>query len=600
MTDNSLLQVLNARLDVAKRFTKEHQAQVKDWIEGYNAETPKPKTLDEVIDRDQRYQYTAKVIFDNVEKYRSSFFEKPPEVLYSKKGKLDEEKAQKVESAWEYLKDKTNFKQFMDDTFTYFALCGFTAGHVGYKKQIETAMGEDGVEYTKYLHDDPILEPYDHENEWFMPDSVFSPDAKQVSYFRKKKLSKSQVFEAFGKEVKADESILTDDVDTEKESVKSELSRCGVYYYAGTLPKGKLYEYIMKQDGQEVVEQPSDSASEAETDQILYVAFNKSTILKVDKSPIGEQTCALGRWYSSPKKFFGFGLGKQLEEQQRQESIRTGQLVRYADLYAFPKIAVNLKDAGTDPKQLMQRNNPVLTFVDQKPDYLSPPSSNGAIQAMQGQNQADIQTNSGLTDISKMQESKTIDTATGQTQIADGNEKRIKVAKEKYYEFLKQIIIKTFKYAQAEWQEGKIQYVTDDDGETHTVEITPEDFADIDFDTDIIIDFESMSINKDVIRQQSIVLYDKVKEDPLVDRVKVFKKMLKDGFGEKNPDQYIKESSIQPGMTFMGADGQQYIADETGTVVLQQQMDETIPETGGELNPASDQMGVQTNPMMQV
>jgi len=77
MTETSLLQVLNARLDVAKRFTKEFQGLTKDWIDLYNAETPKAKSVEDIIDRDQRYQYTAKVVFDNVEKYRSSFFEKP-------------------------------------------------------------------------------------------------------------------------------------------------------------------------------------------------------------------------------------------------------------------------------------------------------------------------------------------------------------------------------------------------------------------------------------------------------------------------------------------------------------------------------------------
>lgn len=595
MIDKSLLQVLNARLDVAKRFTKDYQQLVKEWIELYEAETPTAKTIEDIIDRDRRYQYTAKTVFDNVEKYRSSFFEKPPEVLYAKKGKDDEDKAEKITTAWEYLKDKTNFKQFMDDTFTYFALCGFTVGHIGYEKEIETSVGDDGVEYANILADDPILEVYDHENEWFMPDSTFTPDAKQVSYFRKKKLSQSQVLEAFGETVSADESILTNDLDSEKDTLKSELSKCGIYYYTGTLPKKALFEYIQSTKGKHS-DKDSDSkiADTSETKDIFYVAFSKNKVLKVDKSPIGEQTCALGRWYALPKKFFGFGLGKQLEEEQRQESIRTGQLIRYADVLAFPKLAINLKDAGTDPKQLMDRNNSVITFIDSRPEYLSPPSANGAINAMMGKNSENIQTNSGLADLSKMQESKTMETATGQTQVADSNEKRIKVAKEKYFEFLKQIIIKVFKYAQAEWQEDKVRYVTDDNGETREVVISPDDFAEIDFDTDISVDFESMSINKDVIRQQSIVLYDKVKDDPLVDRKKVFKKMLKDGFGEKNPDAFIKETSVTPGMKFIGEDDREYIADESGSVVPLSDMEQTA-QSSDESEPAADQTAVQAS-----
>lgn len=598
MAEKTLHQVLLARLDVAKRFTKDFQDRMKSEIELYDAETPKVKTLDEIIDKDQRYQYTAKTVFDNVEKYRSSFFEKPPEVLYAKKGKNDQEKAEKIEVAWDYIKEKVNFKQFMDDSFTPFALSGFTAGHIGYKKDFETKTGDDGVEYIKFNYDDPILDVFDYENEWFMPDSVFTPDAKGVSHFKKKSMTTAQVYEAFKKKVTGDESILSKDIDEESESVKDELMRAGVYYYTGTLPKKQLLEYIEEVQGAEIDDTLKvDEELLGESKQILCAVFTKKELLKVDKLPIGEQTFAIGRWYALPKKFFGFGLGKLLEEQQRQESIRTGQLIRYADLYAFPKMAIDAKDTH-DPKQIMQRNNPVITYKDKRPEFIQPPGSNGAIAAMQAQNQNDIQTNSGLADLSKMQQSQTLQTATGQTQVADTNEKRIKVAKEKYFEFLKQVIIKLFKYAQAEWQEEKVRTITDDSGESRDISISKEDFAHINFDTDISVDFANMSVNKDVVRQQSIVLYDKVKDDPLVDKAKVFKKMLKDGFSEKNPDQFIKESSIQPGMTFTGEDGQQYVADESGSLVLQQDADQSRPSDGS-LNPVSDQTSVQSNPMTQ-
>jgi hypothetical protein len=595
MTDLTLLQVLNAKLEVAKRFTKEQEQKVKEWIELYEAETPKAKTIDDLIERDQRYQYTAKVVFDNVERYRSSFFEVEPSVIYSKKGKDDELKAQKITAAWEYLKDKINFKQFMDDTYTYFGLCGFVSGHVGYKKEVETVVGEDGVEYIKYLFDDPFLEVYDHESEWFMPDSEFTSDARNVSYFRKKKMTKPEVLEAFGEMVEADESILSKDIDSEKKATKEELMRCSVYYYYGKLPKKALVEYIRSKNGEEIEETDSKSeeADESETKDIFYAVFTKNKILAVDKSPIGESTCALGRWYSSPKKFFGFGLGKLLEEQQRQESIRTGQLIRYADMYAFPKLAVDLSDSGTDPKQLMQRNNPVITFKKTPPNYINPPGANGVIQAMLAQNQQDIQTNAGVADISKMQKSQTLNTATGQTIIAESNEKRIKIAKDKYYEFLRQIIIKVFKYAQLEWQEEKVQIITDDEGNANEVSITSQDFADINFDTDIIIEFENAGVNKDVIRQQAIVMYDKMKNDPLSNRRELIKMVYRVGFGEKNPDQYIQESNLKPGMRFMGEDGLEYVVDDTGTLIPQENMDQLAPPSDGEMQPASDQAAIQ-------
>ena len=610
MTDQTIHKTLLSRLDVAQRATKTFQADVKECIEGYKAETPKASTLSDATDKESRYQYTSPVIFDNVEKYRSSFFEKPPEVIYSKKGKNDEEKAVKITAAWEYLKEKISFKQFMDDSYTYFGLCGFVSGHVGYKKDVETAVGEDGIEYTKYINDDPFLEVFDYENEWFMPDSKFSSSAKGVCYFRKKKMTKSEAYKAFRKEIKLDESILSENIDSEKEGIKGEIMRLGVYYYSGTLPQKQVSEYLKKmadeagepQEEMAVGEEAAKEEAElefAETSDILYAVFTKEEVLAISESPIGESTCALGRWYSDPNKFFGYGLGKKLAENQRQESIRIGQLVRYADLYAFPKLALDLKDSGADPKQIMSRTSQVIQFRKTPPSFINPPGSNGAINAMMGQNQSDTQMNSGITDISRAQESKTITTATGQTQIADSNEKRIKVAKEKYFEFLKQIIVKTFKYAQAEWEESKVQYITDEDGVSSAVELSREDFVDINFDTDISIDFENISVNKDVMRQQVIAMYDKMKDDPIVDRAAVVKKVFRDGFGEKNPDQFIKQSGIQPGMTFQGSDGLQYVADDSGTVVPQQAMDETAPSSDGSMQPASDQSAVQSNPMTQ-
>ena len=301
---NSLLQILNSKLEVAQRFSKENIADVKNWIELYEAETPKAKSIEDLLERDARYQYTSKVIFDNVEKYRSSFFEVPPDVMYSKKGKEDEEKAEKITASWEYLKTKINFKQFMDDTYTYFGLCGFVSGHVGYKKEAETVMGEDGVEYTQFNFDDPILEVYDYNNEWFMPDSEFSPDARDVSYFRKKKMSKANVKEAFGVDVEEDESILTEDSSEEKDRIKGELLRCGIYYYMGKLPKQELVEYLRSLNGEEIEEGEEPEEENSDSKDIFYAVFTKKKVLKVSKSPIGEPTCALGRWYASPKKFF--------------------------------------------------------------------------------------------------------------------------------------------------------------------------------------------------------------------------------------------------------------------------------------------------------
>ena len=75
------------------------------------------------------------------------------------------------------------------------------------------------------------------------------------------------------------------------------------------------------------------------------------------------------------------------------------------------------------------------------------------------------------------------------------------------------------KLCQANWQSDKLVTITDEEsGEDMEVNISPDDLSDIDFDKDVDIDPESVTINKDVLRAQAIELYNITKDDPLVER----------------------------------------------------------------------------------
>ena len=98
--------------------------------------------------------------------------------------------------------------------------------------------------------------------------------------------------------------------------------------------------------------------------------------------------------------------------------------------------------------------------------------------------------------------------------------------------------------ARDNWQEEEIAMITDENGGKQSISISPDDLKDIDFDLDLDIDMESVSVNKEALRAQSIELYDKFKDDPIISREMVAKKVLRDGFNENDPDRYI----IKPGM----------------------------------------------------
>ena len=122
--------------------------------------------------------------------------------------------------------------------------------------------------------------------------------------------------------------------------------------------------------------------------------------------------------------------------------------------------------------------------------------------------------------------------------------------------------------------------ITDEDGESENVIVNASDLQDIDFDHDIEINAESVSVNKDVVRQQMIELYDKVKDDPLIDRKVIFKDMLRKGFEINDPDRYIKQSEIAPGTTLVNPQtGEQFTIDESGELLPAQQNADTAPSS---------------------
>jgi hypothetical protein len=147
------------------------------------------------------------------------------------------------------------------------------------------------------------------------------------------------------------------------------------------------------------------------------------------------------------------------------------------------------------------------------------------------------------------------------------------------------------KLAQKYWSEDKMVSITDDDGNTVEMSVSSTDLQDIDFDKDIRIDPDSLTINKDVLRAQAIELYDRVKDDPLIDRKEVFKDMMKVGFDKKDPDRYMKDMEVEPGTELVDQNtGQKYVVDETGELVSQEAQEDTAQSDGGDV--PMDQAGV--------
>jgi len=186
------------------------------------------------------------------------------------------------------------------------------------------------------------------------------------------------------------------------------------------------------------------------------------------------------------------------------------------------------------------------------------------------------------------QSSSTVDTATGQSIFADAAEKRVRKAKKTLMRWYKSEVILLLKLCQANWQSEKLAEITDDQGETMEVTVSAQDLSDIDFDKDVDIDPERVSINKDVLRAQAIELYNITKDDPLVERKEVVKHVYQNGFNVKDPERFIKDQELVPGQQLIDQQtGQVYIVDESGSVVSQDSMGNMAEPTGENMPPTT-------------
>jgi len=575
----TLLELLKSRYKISENFTKNNYIDdVERSIEDYEAKEMDIKEIlessGELINR--RYEFVIPLIFTNTEAMKASMFDRVPDVVLTGRGKDDDLKKQKVIAAYEYLKDKLDLESFALEAAHWFILTGFCTAHIGFKSETydipaQDNMGQpmfnpDGTPQmvTLYSYNDPTIEVGDPCKEYFGPESEFSIDTVKIPfYFRKKLMTTDEIKKIYGKDVNEDSEISTDSKLTDKE--KSDIKRVCVYFYYGSIP-----------------EENKKEVKNWNPDGKYLIVYTKSKKLHTEE--VTGDVCKIAKWYGTPNKFFGFGLGKIGRQFQKERSIRRGQQIRLADVAAFPKYAVKNDGANlVDIKALKDpREQVVMLYETEAPQVMQPGNLADVVTAADMAAEKDAQQAFGIIDISAGSQKSTVDTATGQSIFAEAAEKRIRLAKKKFMKFYEQVIIALLKQAQANWDENKLVTITDDEGNESEVEVTPNDLKDIDFDKDIEIDAESVSVNKDLVREQYISLYDKTKDDPTVDRKPLFKDMLKNGFNIKSPDRYIKKTNLQPGQILVDPTTQEQFQDDKSGELVPQQAVKDMANTSGE------------------
>ena len=582
--------LLKSRFQISKKFSQDFHKEVENSIREYKADSVDLTTLlniDYVETVEKRYQFIAPLIFTNHEAMLASMFDRTPDLIIKGRGQDDEIKEQKINATYEYLTDKLDLESFMNETAWWFILVGFTSAHLSYDQKtsevpvidetnsqpVMDLMTNEPSMRTVYDYDDPIVQAGDPMKEFYSPESQYSVDGEGVPYYFKKELmSPEEVKVKWKKKVQPDATL---EVAKNEGDKFTDVKRVQVFFYWGEIPeenKGEVQEWAYREN--------------------YYIVFTEKEILFKDKLP--GKMCRLCKWYGPPNEFYGFGIAKVLRQFQREKSIRRGQQIRYADVAAYPKLAlkqdkkIDVK-AWTDP-----RENVVAMYEDEPPQYVSPPDLSNVLTLTEQAADRDAQQASGMMDISQgSQSASVVKTATGQTIFAEAAEKRMKLAKKKFSKFFREVVIGLMKLCQENWSETKLVSIMGTDGKPQTMEISKEDLKDINFDEDVDIDVESLSVNRDVLRQQAIELYNITKDDPIIERKEVFKDLMSQGFNKKDPDKYIKKVEIAPNTPLVNQQtGETYTIDESGSIISTQGQQELSNPTGGPQDISGSQPGL--------
>jgi len=556
----SLLEIGNTRYQIAKNYTEPYIKEVKRCVEDYEIEDSIVQNRDNTVtDRHlskKRYEFRIPYIYSTHESMLAGTFEKSPELLFTGSGAQDEGKADLVQAIYKYFYQKLDLDGFLEESGWWFLLVGNVTSSQDYKIEIsgyENVMNSDGSpmfdeekqeEVTRpiYAYHDPVITLDNPDKTYFSPDSEYNAQGILTGSYqvREKLMEIDEIFDIYDIEVEANAKIDIDSKYLTKDQ-ENDLERASVRYYCGRLPR-------------------SVSAALAEKDiEWSYKArynmvHTSDKILYIEEK---EKHSVSTRWFHVPTKFFGFGIGRTLRDVQREMSIRRGQQVRYADIYSYPWLMVEMQTI-VDQKALndIVKRDP-LTYKGVKPEYLVPPSIPPAMLQADEIARSDAQFISGTLDLSKgAQDTNTVKTATGQQLFAQSQDKRTQKARKALAKYFKQVVINLFKLARDNWEENKVLRITDEDGNEQEVEADMASLRSIDFDTDIDISLDSISENKNVIAEREIALFEKTKDDPFFKARKMRVNLLRNGFNKRNPESYLKteEEMAQEQMAAMQED----------------------------------------------
>lgn len=557
-----LLELLNARVLLSKRFGKNHSDNVKKWEKDYNIQTIADAKF-ENLDNQIQIPY----IFSSTEGGLANIFENFPSIFIKQRGIEDREFTDFANQTWEYLRDKLSLEESTEDAAVYFLNNGQSSTRYGWDLQLtevdmpalDPTTGEEIIDpltgqpqtqkvsvATKNL---PYVCIHTDEEILFSPESRFILDDEKnlIPYIVwVQKLRKEQAEEYYGVSVEDEEleSINVDELDKKndmnkvtqaEEAIASEdLKRVKAYSYVGVLPKEKLPEQLQEN---------------YHADNVYYTVFSKKKVYKQPEQITKKPVLNLGN-YGMPTRFFRFGEAKILRELEQDISLGRSRVMDLRDRQGS-KVAI---PQGTEFDEASFKRSRDYTFMryvgNTPPQYINPPPIPDTIISCINMSRDDIQMASAQMDISRASMQNTVATATGQKIFAGETNKRNAKKRKKVARYLRALAKNLLILCGQNWSAEEFSKITDIPVEQIIEQGWVEKLAELGTDYDVEIDIDSMGDTREADAANALALFREMKDRPNINQDELTKFVLKVGFRQKDASRFLM-TNITPEMIMM-------------------------------------------------
>lgn len=607
-TNEERLQLLKSRLTIAKAWSKKPHAAWKKWIAEYN--------IDDFGDTDEvRDKVRIGYVFRKTESELPAIFDDQPELFIKGRTQAVRDIEPLIQSTYDYLWDIQRMEDVIENAGVYFEVLGMgfvESPYVTKTKKVkemvnqpvidpvtgQSMIGQNGQPIMQMVEqilevpiiDNPQAEAGDPFKYHFSPETKFAPILTYENcpyYFKEKVMTQEAIKAKFGKDVEANETLKTDDADTDFETakdsvvVKGDMKRKTTFEYYGCLPE-EMAKDVKDEEGNVV---------EWTYDKDYHIFLTNDEELKVEECPYEYKPLFIVGNYGLANKFWKFGDPKHLMPLVQELQMYRSQILQHTRKMANPKPLIDIQSQVEEKAFSDPRVGTPVKYSGVAPTYLSPSPLGKEVEVGVQQARIDLEKTSPSFDLNGGGGTSQVKTPKGIQVFSEAADKGVRRKRKKISRLIREIIIFQFKQIAQNWKpedEKTIDVMAD--GNTEPVKVD-QAVLDVLGHPQILnkldIEVESLSINRVQQKQDALNLWDTVKDRPDVFNImEVAKDLMQNGYGKKDADRYLLSQQQQQQNTI-----QQFIA-EVG---------KSNPQLGGALaqfmtQPNMQQMNNANNP----